>query len=69
MEAKKVILILLTIFIVGPLVFIGTCFPLGLFSFGMYSNYNTFVVTFVYALSITFAIWVVIAMSKRIARK
>lgn len=30
--AKRVILILLTIFIVGPFVFVGSCFPLGAIS-------------------------------------
>ncbi len=35
MEAKKTILILLTIFILGPLVFVGSCFPIGLWGFSL----------------------------------
>lgn len=38
MEAKKVWLIILTILIVGPLIFVGSCFPLGLLAL---NNNNT----------------------------
>lgn len=33
MEAKKVVLIILTILILGPIVFVGSCFPIGAISF------------------------------------
>jgi len=41
---KKTILVLLTIFILGPLIFVGACFPIGLYSFSkcMESSCSTF---------------------------
>jgi uncharacterized BrkB/YihY/UPF0761 family membrane protein len=34
LSGKKILLIILTIFILGPIVFVGTCFPLGFLGFG-----------------------------------
>ncbi len=70
METKKVILILLTIFIVGPLVFVGACFPIGLLAFNSSANSGGDVIMFFAILiGIALALWAVIAISKRIARK
>jgi hypothetical protein len=67
METKKVILILLTVFIVGPLVFVGTCLPIGFLSFNNYSSGGGVIIGAI--LGLILAIWAVIAISKRIARK
>ena len=37
--ANKITLILLTIFILGPLVFVGTCFPLGGYMYSFSSHW------------------------------
>jgi hypothetical protein len=34
MEAKKIVLIILTIVILAPIVFVGSCFPIGVWSLG-----------------------------------
>ncbi len=76
METKKIILIVLTVLILGPLIFVGTCFPIGLglvgaFDVGDYSPSSMWAFIFYgsWILCLTFALWAVIAISKRIARK
>ncbi len=71
---KKIVLVLLTVLIIGPLIFVGTCFPIGAWSFGMCfeSSCSWFMGALFYAawvLGAVLAIFVCYKIIKRITKK
>ena len=67
MEVKKTILSLLTIFVLGPLIFVGTCFPIGIYA--SRSSQYSWVWIFGVILGFGLAIWAITAIIKRIDKK
>ena len=67
---KRVLLIILTILILGPLVFIGACFPLGLGAV-LFSNRlaNQGLIVLAFVLAIALAIFVIYKVIKSINKK
>lgn len=67
METKKIVLIILTIIILGPIVFVGSCFPIGLFTI----NYNTpssFGIVLAFGVGILLAVFVVALVIRKILK-
>lgn len=68
--AKKIILIILTILIVGPLVFVGACFPIGLFGYGVDSGEGGTIILYIaFIIGLALSIFIVYLIIRKIARK
>lgn len=67
MDSGKILLIILTIAILGPLVFVGACFPLG-YGAAMLGSMN-FGIIFAIIIGLALAIFVVYKVIKKILRK
>jgi hypothetical protein len=63
-KSSKIILIILTIFILGPLIFVGACFPIGLIGLGTLGNSNVIYLAIVAGLII--AVFVIVKIIKKI---
>ena len=73
-QTGKIILIILTIAIVGPLVFIGSCVPIGILGAGVQSDPGKYVIGSIilglaWIVGLVFAIGVVKFIIKRINSK
>ena len=66
-KALKITLIILTILIIGPLVFVGTCLPLGAvgFAFTSYTSSNI-IVGIASVIGLIIAIFVVVKIIKHL---
>jgi len=65
---RKVILIFLTIVIVGPLVFFGSCLPIGMLGFEMGTGIGAIIMYLAWVIGFVLAIWVVCIRIKKITR-
>lgn len=64
-KIKKIILIILTVFVLGPLVFVGTCIPVSLFV-----NFvgNSMLISFGSIFTFLFSIYVIFSVLKNISQ-
>ncbi len=70
-NTKRVILIILTICILGPLVFVGACFPIGLVSFSSCfesncSGFQQALFPLAFVIGLALAIFVIVKVIKKI---
>jgi len=68
METKKIVWIILTILILGPIVFVGSCFPVGLISANSIWNGNIYGLYFAIAIGLILAILVCYFVIKKILK-